>query len=476
MKPFKRIIPVVLALLFSLSSAVGAEGIVSEKTPYAARLKWEISLGSGYREPCGQPTVVGDCLAVVVGKELLYIGCEDGTVVKRGALSAKQSMGYTPPTYADGKIFVSLSSGVVNALDAQTLESLWAYRAPLGGQGLTRITYCENLLYTGFWNAEDEAANFVCLDAETGEALWTKEIQGGLYWAGALCRGNAVIFGTDDGVLNESGTAHIYSLNRLTGEVISDVELEGMGDIRSSAVYYSGRVYFTSKGGFAISANLEENGVLSDVFVGDIGKASTSTPVIYKDVIYIGAADKTIKALDAHSLEVLYSVPVRGYPQGTMLISTARENEGYIYIYATYNTEEGGVTLIKTAPDARSAGERHVTELFEPSHAQFCISSVISDSKGNLYYKNDSGYLFALEQKARIEIDVGEGKAEVKSCLEAETACTIFAAGYENGIMTGVFQTRALLPEGEASLDIDVSKLNGDVKIIITDDKLRPIE
>ena len=40
----------------------------------------------------------------------------------------------TPPTYADGMIFVALASGAIQAFNADTLESLWVYEDPLYGQ------------------------------------------------------------------------------------------------------------------------------------------------------------------------------------------------------------------------------------------------------------------------------------------------------------------------------------------------------
>ncbi len=70
--------------------------------------------------------------------------------------------GIIPPTYGDGMIFVPLS-GKVQAFNAKTLESLWVYTDPLGGQPNCPVTYEDGYVYVGFWNSETRDANVVCL-------------------------------------------------------------------------------------------------------------------------------------------------------------------------------------------------------------------------------------------------------------------------------------------------------------------------
>ena len=42
-------------------------------------------------------------------------------------------------------------------------------------------------------------------------------------------------------------------------------------------------------------------------------------------------------------------------------------------------------------------------ELYTPADGQrgYCVSSVVADENGTLFYKNDSGYLFALKNKTQ---------------------------------------------------------------------------
>ena len=86
-----------------------------------------------------------------------------------------------------------------------------------------------------------------------------------------------------------------------------------------------------------------------------------------------------------------------GYPQCSFLLSTANlESEGMLYFYSTYNANPGGVTLIKVDPGDLTKST--VTEIFNAEGNQnYCISSIICDKDGNLYYKNDSGNVFCIK-------------------------------------------------------------------------------
>ena len=66
------------------------------------------------------------------------------------------------PTYAEGMIFVGLEDGTIQAFDAETLESLWIYEAPRGGQPNCPIAYKDGYIYTGFWVGEESRAE-ICL-------------------------------------------------------------------------------------------------------------------------------------------------------------------------------------------------------------------------------------------------------------------------------------------------------------------------
>ena len=395
MKTYSKIF--LLIIVFSLLVLTANAQVTSVATPEDINLNWATQIGSGWQKPAGVPIFVENNIVIMAGNEIYKLDPNSGEIFLTGEMAQAQSYGYIAPTYAEDKIFMNLSNGTVQAFDAHNLTPIWTYTDSLGGKGMSAVTYSDNIVFTGFWNKETTDASFVALNSETGALLWKKTVNGGFYWAGAYCTDNEVIFPTDDGT---DKIAHIYSCNKFTGEVISSIDVEEKGDIRSSIAYSNGRIFATTKGGYIISAALN-NGHFSDIKYGEIGAASTSTPVVYGDRIYIGAGDKTISVFSTDTLEKTISINVSAYPQCTPLISSHYvDTDGYLYLYTTYNKTPGGVTLIKIKPDATSAEDFVVKELYDAKgYAQYCISDIICDKNGTLYYKNDSGYLFSLTDK-----------------------------------------------------------------------------
>lgn len=436
----KRILSLLLTLVMALSLiptvALGTEvsaqwknfrnsdvnmAITDAKTPKSAEsteLKWANKLGTGWTAAPSVQIIVDDSLVVMCGKVLYKLSLETGEIVQQADMVAAPNFGYTPPTYAEGMIFCPLANGTIQAFDADTLDSLWVYQDSLKGQSLSPITYADGCIYTGFWNGEDKDANYVCLkvqDEDTAQAdeaktaVWNKTVTGGFYWTGSVVLGDAVIVGTDDGAKNSTGTSHVYSLNKATGEEISSLELTNAGDQRSSMAYSAdmGRVFFTTKGGYLCSAAVSGAGVLSDLKMVNYNAQSTSTPVVYDGKVYFatgsgisssGSKGNFVVA-DADTLEMCCYVGLLGYPQCSVLLSTAYYgSEGKLYFYSTYNNNPGGLSLIKVDPTKETAEDAlELVEVYDAAgYEQYCITSPICDDEGTIYYKNDSGNVLAV--------------------------------------------------------------------------------
>ena len=392
-------------------------GITSAKTPTSEATtyeKWFKKLGSGWGAAPSVQIIVDNSLIVMSANHIYKLDLNTGDILQTGDMVAATNFGYTPPTYADGMIFAPLADGRVQAFNAETLESLWVYQDTLKGQSLSPITYSDGYIYTGFWNAETKDANYVCIPVtdedptnaqEAKEAAWQYTSLGGFYWAGSVVRGDYVVFGTDDGTSGSDGTGHVLSLNKKTGEVMDSVDV--IGDQRSTIAYdkETDRLYFTTKGGYLYSLKLKSDGTFDKDTLKSVqpGSMSTSTPVVYNGRIYIGVTSGSnfsgtysISVIDAATMTEIYKAPLKGYPQCSVLLSTAYEKEdGSVYLYATYNNNPGGITLIR---DKKGQTTPDVEEIFTPEKArqQYCITSIICDENGTLYYKNDSACVMAV--------------------------------------------------------------------------------
>lgn len=405
--------------VYALSQAY--TGLTSAQTPTTdASLLFSKKFGGSYKAAPTPPIVVGDTILLVSGVKLYKLNAETGEEIASVKMEGSTLYTTVSPLYADGKIFVSLDEGIVQAFDYETMESLWVYTDAIGGQALCPITYDNGYIYTGFWTDETEYANYICLsvkdenaknETESKNAKWTYKALGGFYWAGCCTTDKYVIFGKDDGKKNSENSSQIISLDKSTGEVVSSLTVKG--DIRSSVVFSAETAshYVSSKAGYVYKFSMDSSGKLGSLKTYTAPGAVTATPVVYNGRLYVGCQNGSTGkfiVLDAKTMKEIYTADMQGYPQASMLISTGYEQaSGKIYIYSTYNAKPGGITAFEDSKGQTSATK---TELFTPADdmQQYCISTISAGDNGTLYYKNDSGNIFALR----------EGKTGIQSLLQ----------------------------------------------------------
>ena len=375
---------------------------------------WTVKLNSGGASGSlnfsGVPALIDGALVIPVGNQLYKVDPNDGSVLAQVTMAESRGYAYCAPVCAEGMIFVALTKGKIQAFNAKTLEPLWLYTDPAGGQGQCQITYADGYLYTGFWTGDNKVANYVCLsvtdeDPSRGDepktATWSRSHKGGYYWASSVMVGSTLVFGSDA----SDNAAEVYAVDSITGQVLDTLPLAGMDNQRSAMAYSGGRVYFSTTAGYLCSAAVDATtGKFSDFKSVKYGAHSTSTPVVYKGYVYFGVGSGMgpsgttgqIVIADAATLQPVKVLDMKGEPQCGVLLSTAyEESTGYLYLYSTYNSPPGGISLVKVK--ASDPSDAQVVELYDAAgYSQYCYMSVICDSKGNLYYHNDSDNLMAL--------------------------------------------------------------------------------
>lgn len=399
---------------------------VTPDSAATAELKWVKKYGTGWSASTSIPIIVNNNVYFIMGSKIIRADKATGDVLKEGTLKGSAGFSTNSLVYAEGMVFAQVGNGVIQAFNADTLESLWVTEA-IGGQTISPITYYNGYIYTGMWRGETNMQNFACFSVtdedptngfETKYATWLMPHMGGYYWVGAYVNDVCAVFGSDDGTSDSnSPTAVLYSVNPVTGSVIDTIN-DVKGDIRCCVVYDSGRVYFTTKGGYLYSVGLNSNGTFDHASIKSIqiGSMSTSTPVIYKGRLYVGCSGKgydwdgdsgsgiAVVDVSGGKLDIIYKASTPGYPQAGALVSTAFEAAtGKVYVYTTYNKNPGGIYIIEdsagqTEPSANN-GDLYVPE---KAYQQYCISTICADSEGTLYYKNDSGALIAVKSKAKL--------------------------------------------------------------------------
>lgn len=470
-------------------------GLTAALTPTSynnAQLYWAVKAGYNYGTGApSSPILVDGYLIYTTATSIVKMDTVSGEIVKTGEMVRTSAFNITPPTYADGMIFVALASGTIQAFNADTLESLWVYHDNYYGQPNCPITYVDGYIYTGFWNGEDRNANFVCLNAcdedvtkgnEEKIPTWTYKHKGGFYWAGAYGCKDFIVVGSDDGnddgndsMVNGKGTLLVF--NPKTGAVI-DSSQEFDGDIRSAICYdkETKRYYFTSKGGYLYSVSISKEGKIGDIKEVSLNGASTSTPVVYNGRAYIGVrgsemfganSGHSITVVDLDSMSVAYKMNTRGYPQTSGLLTTGYD-DGYVYVYFIDNYEPGKLRVLKDKVGQKEPiitrqsdydEEDDVNVLFTPKGAQanYAICSPVADEYGTLYFKNDSSYMMALGSKIeRIAVTKEPDKTIYEEGESFDPTGMIVTAFYANGNTRDVTKYVTFNKETVSSVDTDV--------------------
>lgn len=336
------------------------------------------------------------------GSQLLELDTETGEILRRAEMAGVNgTLGNSAPAYGDGMIFMPLQDGSVQAFDAETLSPLWQSEN-LGSQCTTGLVYKDGFIYGCTGNsspgkvfclkAEDENVES-CQEKQAVWAIHNPDDDKGSYWSTPIVTDTAVVYGTDSGFLCSRKTAD--------GSLISRLELPG-GKQRSGIALYEGKVYGGTGSGYLFSAALAEDGVLSDLKAekDETVSSITSTPVIYNDVVYYGGS-KTVLAADAETLKTLRTSGETGFEQprfgGAVQCSLLlHSGEDAVYLYATQNCKPGGLYLVKD-----TGTEMTATALHTPAEdkQEYCLVSPICDENGTIYYRNDSGYIFAVGAK-----------------------------------------------------------------------------
>lgn len=373
------------------------------KGSWQADVKWSASLGSlgSYGTLSASNIVLYDgYLYAATEHGLAKIDKNTGKLLTTAALSADTSYA-TQIAYGDGKIFVTTATGI-DAFDALTMERVWS--APISAYGnymaSTPILYdgTSKTLYVGDYGDSNYTlgtyGGYSAINAADGTNKWI--MYGGAtdarYWAGAVIVGDYVVFGSDSGTLT--------SVKKdASGYASAAGTLSATGKIRSCIAYDGTHLYFTTSSGYICKASIDSGtGQLTAVSSRQFTTgSSSSTPVVKGGRIYVGASDG-IYVLNAVDLSQVSHYKANGSLQSSALLTTAYS--GTTYAYFTVNSPQGEIIVL--SDDGTNIS---YDTLYIPSQIQYALASLIADSDGTIYYTNDSGYIFAIQNNNQANTD-----------------------------------------------------------------------
>jgi len=212
----------------------------------------------------------------------------------------------TSPSVADGRVYLGSRDTNVYCLNAETGEKIWSYTTG------DLIYWSSPAVIDGRVFIGSENGRVFCLNAETGEKIWNYTTKHGISSSPTVADGKLYI-GSEDN--------NFYCLNAETGVKIWNCTTN-YTTISSPAVA-DGKVYIGSGYDmYCINANTGEK-----IWNYTTGLPIYSSPAVAYGKIYFGSIDENIYCLNAET-----GAKIWNYTANNLVISSPAIADGKIYI------------------------------------------------------------------------------------------------------------------------------------------------
>lgn len=453
----------IIVLAFLLVTVKADAKVTGGSIGYAenyAGLKWATKLGEGWQSSPTPPTVHGEYVYCAKTTEVVKLDKYTGKIVKSASLGKGQKFTIIPIAYieADGAngltedlIAVPLYDGKVRFFGAENLDAKYttvaceAAQKKSGIQLTTNIVYDDGYIYFGTWYGDTYDGYFYCYKLGDPNPVWTVTKTGGFYLSDAAIGEDHLYFGSDNGLASSNGgkctlftckKGRAFEQEESEGSgqadpVVNKIEDRMIGNCRAAVVYDGSSLFAATQAGKAYKFDLDSAGIPQLVCETDLGAATTGEATVYNGVIYYGLGNSMLVSLDTSDLSKISSIPTPGYVQGGIALSTAKEAEGELYIYTSYNKEPAGLFAVKASTDGVFGGS---LMMFTPPQGmrQFNMTPISVDND-MVIYRNDSGNIMALEQGYTLWTSAGAGGSVQRGCAAEAGSSHSFAVNPNSG-------------------------------------------
>ena len=232
----------------------------------------------------------------------------------------------TPVVY-QGKIYAANLEGKVFCLDAKTGEELWSYDTGFFPGPSSPCAYKGKIYLGGKYLGEgsnypsSKSPGIICLDAVSGEMVWKYDLEKGT-------ESSPAIF--DDKVYVGSLDNKLHCLDAQEGKLLWEFELdEGrfFSGIESPTLVAQGRVYFGGYNGKIYCLDATSGEKLWD-FTGGTSPLVVvlASPAFYQGKIYVGSYNDKIYCLDSQT-----GVEIWNYDSGHIIYASPAIYSGKVY-------------------------------------------------------------------------------------------------------------------------------------------------
>jgi eukaryotic-like serine/threonine-protein kinase len=215
------------------------------------------------------------------------------------------SLGYEAPAIADGgRLYAVAFEGFVDCLDLNTGDPIWNFNCDATVSAPLRIH--DDILLIG-----TELATLICVDKMTGDEKWRFQATDQIHSAPQIVSGKILV------VAACSRTMHVVDL--ATGEEVRQIQLP---DESASPFIVAGeQVYVTTMYGDALCYDwVNARRIWSYSFNPEIQPQIGGGPIIIDDIMYVGASDSFVRALNIKTQKEVWAQRIKGTIESSLAI------------------------------------------------------------------------------------------------------------------------------------------------------------
>jgi outer membrane protein assembly factor BamB len=401
----------------ALNNGVTANYGPSDSTP---NLKWKKDDFNGAVDVV--PIIANDKVYIYSSSGSLCCYGKDNGALLWMSETESGSLQTSTPAYGFGRVFVATRRGDLYAFNADTGAEVWK-RHVSDEYFENPVTFHDHRIYIadGLGPAAG-TKNVYCYD-DMGNPIWkhAHNDSAGFIWAGAAVVGDYVTYPVQEGTL-----VSLYTAN---GTVADEVDLSSEvgfavsspGRFRASVVYNDGYIYCTSeKGndeGYLWKVGYDNTtGTFIDNGWSSMVGFSTSTPVIYDGMVYVGTGEHgdvgAFVCVNDTDGQQIWAFETNGGVKSSPVLSTFYPETPYIYFTAA--TVNGSLFCINT-------NGKLIWEYNPPADDEYVLQGVAL-SDGKIYYGTDAGYLYCIEGDWNYWNDVDSVDDRIISLEEVQDA------------------------------------------------------
>lgn len=251
--------------IFALDAATGED-------------EWSQSIGTSIKT---SPVVADSTVYVCRHDNIFAFDAEAGEEIW-----ANQPGGIMPyaPSISDGRVYCVGwdSPDLVRALDATTGDENWEFQIDEGARGSPAVG--EDTVYVG-----DTGGYLYALDATEGTERWKQDIGSKINSSPAL----------GDNTLYVCGERGLFNLNAEDGEVLWSLDIPGISDVWTPAVF-NNTVVFADERGRVISVDAETGELRWNK---ETEGRIRSSPAVNGDTVFVGSDDGHLYGIDLETGE-----------------------------------------------------------------------------------------------------------------------------------------------------------------------------